>query len=152
MADDEKIHLSHEIFILDTNLQKLIPSDSKEMIHDFIESLLSNLKMEKLGPLEWYPATDLRAPGFSFIQPITTSHISGHYFDKPGKFPHLHLDIYSCKAFEWKEVIAIVDTFFSMRDWKANCIFRSIEQERSYKEMRGLGKDVLEAFNLTKSL
>lgn len=44
----------------------------------FIDEVLSALGMTPLGELGIYPAVDQSAPGWSFIQPITTSHVSAH--------------------------------------------------------------------------
>lgn len=142
--------LQHELFVLDANLVESLPPEGPEIMHALVKSLLTTLGMEKLGSFETYPATDLRAPGFSFIQPITTSHISGHYFEKPGEFPHFHMDIYSCKTFPWIEIIPLLDRSLRLSDWSGNCIVRSVTGERSYCEIRGKGTAVFEEICLNK--
>ena len=117
--------LKHQIFILDANLlghlnEKIYLESTQYLMND----LLRALKMEELGPLQTFMASDERAPGWSFIQPITTSHISGHYFEKPGRFPHIHIDIYSCFPFKWQLVIDILDRHLKLKDWSANFISR----------------------------
>lgn len=123
--------LKHEIFIIDTNLLKpLNESTYQQDAKSLIDDLLQTLEMEPLGPLQVLMALDQRAPGWSFIQPITTSHISGHYFEKPGRFPHLHLDIYSCCSFQWQLVINILDRHLGLKDWSANLILRHTKLEQ----------------------
>src|SRR3989339_521931 len=118
--------------------------------HHFIldEDLLSTLKMKKLGPLEIYPATDLLAPGWSFLQPITTSHISGHYFDEPNGQPHIHMDIYSCQGFDWKVALITLTKHLPLGLWQATFINRAINShnssgdKRSVLDIRGSGEKV----------
>ncbi|MDO8648706.1 MAG: S-adenosylmethionine decarboxylase [Candidatus Peregrinibacteria bacterium] len=147
----DEVVLHHELFVLDANLRELLPDDGPMTIKKMVTELLEILKMERLGPLELYQATDVRAPGFSFIQPITTSHISGHYFEKPGKHPHLHFDIYSCKIFSWRDVIPLLDRYLCLHTWSANCITRSTDTDRSYCELRGEGREILEEVCLAKT-
>ena len=146
----DELVLHHELFVLDANLLELLGNDGPELIKKMVFDLLKMLGMEKLGSLEIYPAADLRAPGFSFIQPITTSHISGHYFEKPGKHPHLHFDIYSCKIFLWRDVIPLLDGYLHFGNWSANCITRATDTERSCCEVRGKGMAILEETCLSK--
>lgn len=142
--------LEHEIFILDTYLKA--PLDQSKMeswTRSFIDALLSALRMEELGPLQIYPALDLRAPGWSFIQPITTSHISGHYFEKPGKHPHLRLDLYSCCSINWKKIINVCDEYANMGLWRATFINRQIDEaQRDAVHISGDGNTVLDELDL----
>lgn len=155
MSHDNQHHpgnlvLHHGLFILDANLSRALSDDGPKVIKIMVKDILSFLKMKKLGPLQLYQATDLRAPGFSFIQPITTSHFSGHYFEKPGRYPHFHFDVYSCKIFSWRELIPLLDRYLSLRDWSANCIIRSTDTDRSCCEMHGKGQKILEEVCLSK--
>jgi hypothetical protein len=131
--------LEHRQFILDANLKNYLPVNFKKFTKMFIKKLLKSLEMKELGLLKIYGAKDARAPGFTFLQPITTSHISGHYFSKPGQSPHIHLDIYSCKSFSWKTVILLAHQFFVLGDWNANYINRSLSKKRSYLSIKGSG-------------
>jgi hypothetical protein len=143
---DSGFALRHEIFILDANLlTALDQTHMKPITRTLIDALLHVLGLEELGPLELYPATDLRAPGWSFLQPITTSHISGHYFEKPGKAPHIHMDIYSCDAVEWQKIVGVVDEHLGLADWRASFIERKWGEEadeRTYLDLSGIGAEV----------
>ena len=142
--------LEHEIFVLDAYLKEsLDPSKMEEWTRKFIDSLLSALRMEELGPLQIYPALDLRAPGWSFIQPITTSHIAGHYFEKPGHHPHIRLDLYSCCSINWRKVIKICDEHLKMHIWRATFIDRQIDEaSRAAMHISGEGNTILDELDL----
>lgn len=137
--------LVHEHFILDANLgEALSYRNRNEITEKLVFSLMEALKMHPLGKLETYDATDPQYPGWSFIQPITTSHISGHYFEESEKPSHLHLDIYSCKIFDWNEVIKIVHEQLNLAKWTANYIIRANESSlRTIQVIEGTG---LESF------
>lgn len=138
--------LQHEIFILDAHLEKpLDASRQDEITNTLVRKLLVTLGMEPLGPLNIYPALDLRAPGWSFIQPITTSHISGHYFEKPGRDPHIRMDLYSCESVHWEKVIETCHTELQLSDWRASFIMREIEhyQPRKIVDICGKGTTIL---------
>jgi hypothetical protein len=136
------LNLEHAILILDAILR--VPLDYSKMetiTQNLVDALLETLDMKILGKLEIYPATDQDYPGWSFIQPITTSHISGHYFiDGDGKNPNIHMDIYSCKHFSWKDSIITIDKVISLEKWSADFIGRNISADkRSALAIQGEG-------------
>lgn len=129
--------LIHEIFILDANLAKEFNEVNRnEKINNMIDEMLAELNMEKLSPLIINEAIDLSSPGWTFIQPITTSHISAHYFIETNKPSHLHFDLYSCKPFNWHAALQIIDKYFDIDDWSANFIKRDT-YNRSITEIKG---------------
>ena len=140
----EGFAIKHEIFILDANLAAPLDQTHMEPItRNLIVELMSLLGLTELGKLELYPALDLRAPGWSFVQPITTSHISGHYFEKPGKHPHIHIDIYSCDSIEWKGIVAIIDKHLKLADWRASFVTRGWgDDAREYLDLAGEGAEL----------
>ena len=102
------VSLRHEIFVLDAFLCAALDCGDRERItREFLRDMLHTLGMQPLAPADIFPATDERAPGWSFIQPITTSHVSAHYFARPGRLPNLRLDAYSCEPFDWQAVVNI---------------------------------------------
>jgi S-adenosylmethionine/arginine decarboxylase-like enzyme len=114
----ERIGLVHRHFIFDAELnEKLDFSNRYEITTNLIQTLIKKLGMEALDQLQIYDAKDINYPGWSFIQPITTSHISGHYFEEENNLSHLHMDIYSCKLFECTDVIEILNKNFSIFTW-----------------------------------
>ena len=129
VTHSDQFALMHEIFVLDAHIKEALDqSKAGEITRNLIDSLLSTLRMEELGVLQIYPATDLRAPGWSFLQPITTSHISGHYFEKPSP-PHIRMDFYSCCSVDWSSIINTVHSHLNLADWRGTFIDRQLEQD-----------------------
>lgn len=142
----DKLVLQHEMFILDANLiGALDQSQMHTITNDLIDNLLVAMKMKKLGHLEIYDATDPRAPGWSFIQPITTSHISGHYFVEPdGTNPNIHMDFYSCRSFQWGAIIPIVHRHLRLGKWHADFLYRKdVKADRTILAISGDGEKVI---------
>jgi len=152
VKSDNSFALLHQIFVLDAHLETSLDCDNREPItHHFIEDFLHVLGLEPLGPLGIYAAVDDRAPGWSFIQPITTSHISAHYFEKPGKFPHIRIDAYSCDQVDWEKLVAVCHRHFNLSNWRATFIDREINTElsRSVLDIEGHGECVKRQLALT---
>jgi len=140
-----QFQLCHEIFVLDTHLKKTLNSvGRKQHAQKFIDETLDILRMEPLGTMHFYDATDARAPGWSFIQAITTSHISAHYFEKPGNHPHIRIDFYSCRSVDWQKVIEMSHKHFVLADWHATFIERKIGEDagRRILDIQGNGNQV----------
>ncbi|MFA7681896.1 MAG: hypothetical protein WCX61_02600 [Candidatus Peribacteraceae bacterium] len=136
MPAPSKFTLFHEIFILDAYLQKELDESKKESItQKLIDDLLVALRMDPLGELRIFPAADLRAPGWSFLIPITTSHISGHYFVSPGRLPHIRMDVYSCASVNWRKVIDIANSHLALEKWRGTFIDRQIGVDGSERLM-----------------
>jgi S-adenosylmethionine/arginine decarboxylase-like enzyme len=123
--------LVHQHFIIDAELKEPLNFDKRhEITRELIDALMDNLNMEELGPLQVYDAVDDEYPGWSFIQPITTSHISGHYFEEKNKPSHIHMDIYSCKEFDKEKLLEILNQYLGLEKWSSDCIFREINPNK----------------------
>ncbi len=145
-AKNSSFAILHQIFVLDAHLEKSLDTEAQEPItRNFIADFLNALGLDPLGPLGIYPAVDERAPGWSFIQPITTSHISAHYFEKPGKAPHIRIDAYSCDQVDWEELVRVCHTHFSLADWRGTFIDREIDplENRPVVDISGVGSTVI---------
>lgn len=136
--------LSHQILILDLKLNEyVIQENVKLFVQSLITELLNELNMKELGEFEFYPATDVEYPGWSFIQPITTSHISGHYFEYEDKKASLHVDIYSCKKFDFENVIRLLAKYFHIAEWSGNFITRNVDPlKREIHSIAGVGNAI----------
>ena len=144
-SDNSPFSLIHQIFVLDAYLEKALDSRLQDSItRHFIDDALSVLGLEPLGPLGIYPALDERAPGWSFIQPITTSHIGAHYFERPGKAPHIRIDAYSCDQIDWRRLIQVCFSHFDVGEWRGTFIDREIEKHlpRPVFSLAGQGGEV----------
>ena len=144
---DSPFRLRHEIFVLDAYLeQPLKRIERQSHAKQFVQEILRVLKMEPLGTFQFHDAVDDRAPGWSFIQAITTSHISCHYFEKPGRKPHIRIDFYSCQSVDWRQVIAVSHRFLELEEWRGTFIDRYLDEEgdRKILSLRGRGDSVFE--------
>jgi hypothetical protein len=145
-SKDVPLQLVHEILVLDAFLTA--PLDDRRfqtITRDFVRDMLRELGMEPLGELGIYPAVDLREPGWSFIQPITTSHVSAHYFENPGSRPHIRLDAYSCATINWTTLLAVCDKHLRLADWFGCFIERQLDKphRRRVVELAGKGRTVV---------
>jgi|SRR3989338_752881 len=128
---------------------KINPSGShfsKEKAQAFIDELMEVTDMKPLGPLNWSDAVDLDFPGQSFVQMITTSHTSLHYFSSTNE---IYFDLYSCKFFEIKRVIELLHRTFGIVEWHGSLYNRAnnkppkIEMIGSQKECFILDQKVI---------
>lgn len=152
--NEQGFALQHQIIVLDAYLTRALDSSiMKSSTHAFVQDVLQVLGLSPLGPLEIYPAVDDRAPGWSFIQPITTSHLSAHYFERPGKAPHIRIDAYSCDHIDWRLLLKVCDQHYSFADWRASFIDREIDgyQPRAILDIAGSGNSVSHCHSLTMS-
>lgn len=83
----------------------------------FVDRLMRTIKMKPLGELNWANAEDLEFPGQSFVQMITTSHCSLHLFNNKDGTNEIYFDLYSCRKFDDKKVIAMLDEEFGLQEW-----------------------------------
>ncbi len=122
------VRLIHKILIIDAEIKAPLDFYRRQKItEDFVNELLNKIHMEKLGALQFLDATDEQFPGWSFVQPITTSHISGHYFEDTSGHSNIHIDLYSCKEFDWEMVVSCANKHFNFHTWKASLLNRTID-------------------------
>ena len=137
--------LAHEILVLDAFLEEPLDPDCRDRAtHAFIDDLLAALSMDPLAPVSIFAAADPREPGWSFIQPITTSHVSAHYFENPQGRPHIRIDAYSCASIDRMALIGVCHDHFRLAEWRASFIDRQIDaaQARQIVELAGQGADI----------
>ena len=66
---------------------------------------IKNPRPSGRGAVSYSDALDKSNPGQSFVQMITTSHCSLHYFSKSGE---IYFDLYSCKKYDPDKIISLV--------------------------------------------
>lgn len=82
---------------------------TRERCERFVGKLLKEADMKPLGGLCYAEALDEGNPGQSFVQMITTSHCSLHYFSESNE---IYFDLYSCKKFNPDKIVSLVNAEF----------------------------------------
>lgn len=84
----------------------------KDAIADFVQELVNAVEMKAYGEpqIVHFAEHSYEAAGYSLVQLIETSAITGHFSDNNRD---AYLDIFSCKAFEQEAVIKVVKKHFA---------------------------------------
>lgn len=97
-------------------------------IRAFITNLLLTTDMKAWGEpiIANLQNCEEHIKGFSVVQLIHTSSITGHFSDMTGD---CYIDVFSCKPFNVSDVEYCVSRFFSPENIKSNFITRDANQE-----------------------
>src|SRR4051794_4009916 len=100
---------------------------SADAIRAFSEDLVSSIGMVAYGePVLAHFATHLpEAAGYSLVQLIETSAVTGHFCDASGD---AYLDVFSCKDFEPKVAIEVVERHLRPKRVRRIDLYRSAPQ------------------------
>ncbi len=128
----QHIHLTVNAKI-DPSFKALPREESKR----FVDMLLKEIDMKPLGEINWADAEDLDFPGQSFVQMITTSHCSLHFFDHKGEDNEIYFDLYSCRSFDTEKVISLLDEKFGLRNWHGIVYTRATGEKPELKKISG---------------
>ena len=128
----EHIHLT-----INARIGSSVKELSKEDSENFVEALLKEIDMKPLGGLQWADAEDLDFPGQSFVQMITTSHCSLHFFSETNE---IYFDLYSCKQFDHKKVIEMLDRKFGLGSWHGTLHTRASDEQPEVLILKGKKK------------
>jgi S-adenosylmethionine/arginine decarboxylase-like enzyme len=120
----QHIHLTVNAKI-SPNFSALPREDAKR----FVDSLLKEINMKPLGDINWADAEDLEFPGQSFVQMITTSHCSLHFFAHKEGDNEIYFDLYSCKTFDEKKVVEMLNEKFGLVDWHGTLYTRATDEK-----------------------
>lgn len=84
---------------------------SREALREFAETLVKLIHMKVHGEpiLEYFAEQFPEAAGYTLVQLIETSAITGHFCDKSGD---AYIDVFSCKEFDNDTVIDLVQSTF----------------------------------------
>ena len=84
----------------------------RENIYDFTKALVRRIDMVAYGEpiIEHFATHDPDKAGYSLVQLIETSNITAHFVDKSGDG---YIDVFSCKPYNTKDVIDVVQQFFN---------------------------------------
>ena len=96
---------------------------SRANIYNFVKKLVTNIDMVAVGEpiIEFLAADDPSKAGYSLMQLIVTSSITGHFMDRDR---HIYLDVFSCKPFEIGAVEDTVKEYFSANKIRVNFLTR----------------------------
>jgi hypothetical protein len=117
----------------------------REEAQRFVDGMLKEIGMKPLGPLNWADAEDLDFPGQSFVQMITTSHCSLHFFAHKDGSNELYFDLYSCKPFDDKKVVALLDQKFGLTEWHGVLYNRANDDRPRVRMIGTAAKEVMVA-------
>lgn len=120
---------------IDPNFIALPKADAQR----FVDRLMKTVGMKPLGPLNWSDAEDLDFPGQSFVQMITTSHCSLHFFSDTNE---IYFDLYSCKPFDKDKVLELLDETFGLKEWHGTLYTRATDQKPQVR-MLGNAREVM---------
>jgi len=97
---------------------------SKKKIQEFIDILCPLIKMAKYGPLkiERFGQKSPFGEGYSFLQFIETSSITGHLLEI--NEPKAYINIFSCRHFDEVKAVNFTKDFFKAKSVKKRNIYR----------------------------
>ena len=97
--------------IIDMSAGDLASVRSADTIRRFVEELVAAIDMKAFGApiLEHFAVHVPEAAGYSLVQLIETSAITGHFCDKTGD---AYIDIFSCKDFDAAAAVAVIERVF----------------------------------------
>ncbi len=92
-------------------------------LRNFLKTLVERIDMVAYGePMIAHFAThDPEKAGYSIVQLIETSNITGHFVDKNGD---AYIDVFSCKPFQPDHVVDVVREFFSPQFVSDKLVYR----------------------------
>jgi S-adenosylmethionine/arginine decarboxylase-like enzyme len=97
--------------------------DSKDNIDAFVKRLVSRINMKAYGDptIVRFAEHDADKAGYSLVQLIETSSITGHFVPAHG---HAYIDIFSCKEFSIEVCEASVMEYFGAENVKISYLTR----------------------------
>jgi S-adenosylmethionine/arginine decarboxylase-like enzyme len=97
---------------------------NRENIYNFIKELVPAIDMVAFGEpmIEHFATHAADKAGWSFVQMIETSSITGHLVDHNGD---AYIDIFSCKTVNVPIAQALIEKYFNPQKVRVNFITRS---------------------------
>ena len=97
---------------------------SKEVITQFAIDLAGEIRMKRYGePIVVFFGDEPKVQGYSLLQLIETSQISGHFAEDTGR---AFIDIFSCREFPPKATAEYVQRYFGAKRMEYAIAFRDI--------------------------
>ncbi|MCL2318232.1 MAG: S-adenosylmethionine decarboxylase [Methanomassiliicoccaceae archaeon] len=97
---------------------------SKEHIAQFAIDLANEIKMKRYGdPIVVFFGAEPKVQGYSLLQLIETSQISGHFAEDTNR---AFIDVFSCKGFPAEKTAKWVQKYFGAKKMEFSFCFRDI--------------------------
>lgn len=98
---------------------------SRDNIYNFIKTIVKRIDMVAVGEpvIEMLCVGDPKV-GYSLMQLISTSNITGHFMELDGS---VYIDIFSCKPYNLDEAQACVQEFFKPQKVRVNFLTRNAD-------------------------
>ncbi|MDW7975111.1 MAG: S-adenosylmethionine decarboxylase [Leptospiraceae bacterium] len=94
----------------------------RDAIYQYTIELCEKIKVKRFGePIIVHFGEDERVAGYSLVQLIETSLVSGHFANLTNR---VYLDIFSCAYYDPKEVIEYSKNFFKAKDYHCKIYLR----------------------------
>ena len=89
----------------------------------FLKNLVKDIDMVAYGEpiIEHFATHDPDKAGYSIVQLIETSNITGHFVDKDGS---VYLDVFSCKSFDANKVIDCMCEYYNIKGYEIIHFYR----------------------------
>lgn len=96
---------------------------NEDNLRAFLKELVERIDMVSFGEpmIQHFATHDPEKAGYSIVQLIETSNITGHFVDKNGD---AYLDIFSCKPFQPDVAMDVVKEFFAPLQIKHDLRYR----------------------------
>ena len=108
--------------LLDCSGCDIAAISDKQNIYNFVKDLVKRIDMTAHGePIIEYLLPGDPKQGYSLMQLITTSNISGHFMELDGT---AYFDIFSCKEFNIETAKSVVNEYFNPKKMRTNFLTR----------------------------
>lgn len=93
-------------------------------ITDFSKRLVKDIDMIPYGNPQVIHFGEDNKAGYTLVQLIQTSNITGHFCDSSLDF---YIDVFSCKDYDEKKVVELIEAVFKPQALKAQVVLRDAE-------------------------
>jgi len=98
---------------------------NRDTIYAFVKDLIQQIDMTAFGePIIEYLCEGDPKQGYSLLQLITTSNITGHFLELNGT---AYFDVFSCKEYNPEVVKAVITKYFAPHKMRVNFITRNAD-------------------------
>lgn len=99
----------------------------EQVIKGFVKNLVDTIDMKAFGEpiLQNFANDDPTKGGYTLVQLIETSNICAHFVEATGD---AYFDIFSCKEFQVKDVIPVINKYFHPEDGFVKFVYRDAHE------------------------